>query len=71
MKESKKSVSSRSISLGLDAQFLTLESQLSHVIDTIDGIKPLKPARKELKKIRLAVAALQRQIQLYEKDPTA
>jgi hypothetical protein len=68
MKDAKKTVAETSSSLGLGECFSALEQHLSHAIETIDEIKVLKPARTELKKYRLAIAAIERQIKLFEKD---
>jgi len=68
MKETKIDVVPNPAQLGLDTCFETLVANLTHAIDTLDDIKVLKPARKELKKYRLAIAAIQRQVRLYEKD---
>lgn len=68
MKEVKVVVSTTRESLGLDECFAALTTQLTHAIDALDDIKSLKPARKELKRYRTAIGAIQRQVQLYEKD---
>ncbi len=68
MKEVKKAGGKRSADLDLDSTFKSLEENLTHLIDTLDDIKALKPARKELKRYRTAICALQRQVRLFEKE---
>lgn len=68
MKEARKAVERQNSGLGLDACFEGLQEQLTRAIESLDGIKSLKSARKELKKYRLAISAIKRQVKLYEKD---
>ena len=60
MKEIKKTSGKSSDTLGLDSCFDALEQNLSLAIDTLDDVKSLKSARKELKNYRLAISAIRR-----------